>query len=202
MTRDTNQRVTNRRKVLKTASLGSFGLAIGPQVLKAQREVSYEGVYYDTLTHKVGGSVHADIREIDGSTQAAVDIAGFEIPLTLTESEMASGGTKHTEILSDEQFREGETPLKVTFVDHPESNQHYSGTLTRPSNRYGKLGFFLVPRERFSRQEFLENWSPDQNWLDMPVSFSVPNEGIPTDTGAERLVELRKIWNDSNDRGV
>lgn len=180
---------TKRRAVLKTMGAGTVGLGGFASVVSADNP-TLEGVVYDTLTQKTGGTITGNVERKNGELRGAVNVAGYSLPLeSLTRVDQTSE-PRYNAILEDKKYREDSQPLKVEFVEHTGPNPHFSGTLTRPSDKFGRLGFTLVPDPEYDAQKAAEAKTPDSRWVNSEHSFLIPETGIPTDTGSRRLVQI------------
>lgn len=170
-------------------SAGAVGLGGFASVVSADNP-TLEGVVYDTLTQKTGGTITGNVERKNGELRGAVNIAGYSLPLELLTRVDQTPEPRYNAVLEDKKYQEDGQPLKLEFIEHTGPNPHFSGTLTRPSDKFGRLGFTLVPDSEYDAQRTAEAKTPDSRWMNSEHSFSIPETGIPTDTGSRRLVEI------------
>jgi hypothetical protein len=182
-------RGTNRRTVLKTIGSSTIALSGISAAASAQGE-QLRGIYYDTLTQEVGGTVTGNAEKRDGSLRGTANVAGFSIPLEKLQKTSDSANPRYNGLLTEPRFRNGNQPLKVQFEEHNGRSPHFSGTITHPSGRFGRLGFYLTPDPNHDPAKATAANTPDSRWVNSEHSFSIPNQGIPTDTGSKRLGEI------------
>jgi len=147
----------NRRTVLK--SIGA-GITVGSFATRATAGsgVQVSGITYDTLTHKLGGPVSGTIERGPGNgvLNGRLDLAGFSIPCDELERRDASESEPyeafHAADLTDDEFAttvDGETqPLRVRIW---EERNHLAGMLSRPTTRFGEIGFLVKERLEIDR---------------------------------------------------
>lgn len=179
----------NRRTVLKTIGSSTIALSGFSTAVSAQSE-QLRGIYYDTLTQEVGGTVTGNAEKQDGSLRGTANVAGFSIPLQKLQKTAYSANPRYNGLLTESRFKNGDQPLKIQFEEHDGRNPHFSGTITRPSGKFGRLGFYLTPDLNHDPSKAAAENTPDSRWVNSEHSFSIPNQGIPTDTGSERLGEI------------
>lgn len=74
----------DQRTILKT--IGASGVGISGLSIGASAEGKLlRGIYYDTLTHKVGGEVSGFVESSDSGLDGQVNVAGFSLPLSKLE---------------------------------------------------------------------------------------------------------------------
>ena len=178
-----------RRSVMKSIGVTSLG-ASGLTSVVSSRRPSFEGVVYDTLTQEMSGQITGTIHKKQDELNGSINIAGYTLPINNLRKIEESSTPRYGAILEEEQYQEDGEPLKVELVEHTRLNHHFSGTLTRPSDEFGRLGFTLVSGSRYDSGEVLETNTPDSRWTESPHSFSIPKQGIPTDTGSQRLTKI------------
>lgn len=175
---------TSRRSVLR-----SIGAASGVSVFNKLSSPSLKGVVgttYDTLTHQQGPPVTGEFSRSDDELNGTLRMAGFEIPLSRLEMvEPGPAGDRFQTVLSENRFTKGKKGLKVNVRDH--ENQ-LSGYITRPGTGYGKLGFLIVNEQAPIASNTDAFVQPIEKWQNAPVSFEVPNRGVPTDSALSRLI--------------
>lgn len=182
-------RDAERRTVLK--AIGSSTVALSGFSAGASAEgEQLRGIYYDTLTHEVGGKVTGSAEKQDGSLRGTANVAGFSIPLEKLQRTADTPNPRYNGLLTESKFKNGDQPLKIQFEEHNGRNPHFSGTITRPSGKFGRLGFYLTPDPNYDPKKAAAAKTPDSRWVNSEHSFSIPNQGIPTDTGSERLGEV------------
>lgn len=190
----------NRRTVLK--SIGA-GITVGSFATRttAGSGVQVSGITYDTLTHKLGGPVSGTIERGpgNGALNGRLDLAGFSVPCDELESRDASESEPyealHATDLTDDEFAttvDGETqPLRVRIW---EERNHLAGMLSRPTTRFGEVGFLVTERPEIDMGTATEAWDPDPKWIgienETDASFEIPDEGLPTDSSLANLQAL------------
>lgn len=187
--------------MLKTIGVSSVSLAGVPQISKANSSLQYKGIYYDTLTHQVGGITSATIQHQESGLDGEINIAGFNLPVSRFEPVSPEHTRRKIAILNDKKFQKDDLPLKMDLIEHSEPAHHFSGTVTRPSNKYGRLGYYLTANPGYDPLKAMQNMVPDEKWVEGPNSFSIPDTGIPTDSGLDRLAEISKSRGDSTQQG-
>lgn len=145
---------------------------------------------YDTLTQKAGGTITGNAERKQDGFQGSVNVAGYTLPLNSLTKISEKPAPRYRATLGQEKYREDDLPLQFQFVEHDGPNHHFSGTLTRPSDKYGRLGFTLRTEPDYNAEAAVEANTPDEKWMNRDHSFSIPNQGIPTDTGSRRLVKI------------
>lgn len=179
----------DRRTMLKSIGSSTLGIA-GFSGTSSATGQQLQGISYDTLTEKVGGPIAGRVEKQDGTLTGQIDIAGFSIPLEALRRAGGSVNPSYMGLLTGSRFTNGDQPLKIQLEEHTGPSPHFSGTITRPSGRFGRLGFYLTPDPNYDPVDAAEANSPDSRWVDSNYSFTVPNTGIPTDSGAERLANI------------
>ena len=184
----TKNPIAKRRTVLKMSAGAVAGLTGFTSAGSALPTGSVSGVTYDTLTHQTGRPAHGNVAIKNGAFSGYLNIAGFHIPLDQLERVEGKGtGTRFRAFLNDQRFRRDGYPLKVEITAY---HDHYSGVLSRPSGKFGKLGFILDDDAKMNPEALAAAKQPDQRWVDSPYTFRVPETGIPTDSGIKRLKQI------------
>lgn len=191
-----DMKAMNRRELLRNSVTVSGLMATGSGVVKAASSSAMLGVTYDTLTHKMGNEIKANVSiGNSGKVQGSATIAGFPLELGEIEGIDEGGpGTRYQgELSSEKHIKSGYSNGGVSrdlplLVDLRVMDNHISGVLKRPHADFGKLGFVLA--EDGNPAMLKEHLTPDSKWIDSPHQFEIPDRGIPTDTGIRRLGEL------------
>lgn len=193
--------VIERRDVLQTIAGGTATLSGVGSVSAAPPELDGRvlGATYDTLTQKTGTTVRGRVRRTDTGLDGRVNVAGFSIPLTELETEIAPADRPftaiHTAELDGPEFTrtvDGKSvPLRVTVFEH---SDNLSGTIRRPTTEFGQLGFFAFNETEVSPEGVLQQHSMDEKWRQIEreagVTFDIPGTGIPRDSSLQRLRTL------------
>lgn len=187
-------RSINRRSVLSAIGSSSVGAAMMSSIVSAnpgQRQLT--GITYDTLTHEFQRPAFADVTfDDDGGVSGTLELAGYSMevggsnPVTpdRTHPEPEYTVKKRANTFT----REG-LPLKIRFVA---PNGEMSGTMTRPSGDYGRLGFTFTdptkldmsPQEtRDAAKRLLMGDGDGIVPSGMNYKPQIPNTGIPAATG-------------------
>jgi len=157
-------------------------------VVSGSPQVTLAGPTYDTLTHKTGQDANANLRQDSSNKiEGQLRIAGYELQLNSLESkDSESPGIQYTKVFDSPEYRKGGTPLKLKLRVH--QNQ-VSGILSRTAGKYGKLGFSLFDNYRRAKAH-RQSFKPDSRWVESSHSFKVPKQGVPTDSGIDRLMDI------------
>jgi hypothetical protein len=190
----------NRRKVLQGIGAGMVSVTGLSSSASALPDGDLAGIGYDTLTHRVGSEVTGNITERNGDLRGALNVAGFTIPLQELEPHPTSSvnaNARFSAELTDREFRTDDVPLTtITQYDH-----HYAGILGRPSSEYGYLGFYVRDASNIDVEMALNRKEPHSRWENNSHSFAVPEEGVPTDTGLDRLMRIADEETDAQTNG-
>lgn len=182
----------NRRTVLKGIGAGALGGVTGIGAAAGAPTGRVAGISYDTLTGKAGGPVSGTVDVDDGRLRGRLDVAGFSIPLgelERLEDDGSKARARYAATLSGRKFRAGDVPLKVTVR---REDDHFAGLLGRPDAEYGHLGFFVDDEARIDPTTVLSTREARGRWAEGPHTFEVPETGLPTDSGLDRLKELAR----------
>jgi hypothetical protein len=191
----TGLKPVNRRTVLETIG-GTAALSVGGAASVSgteRRSIGgrVAGVTYDTLTHQTGKPAVGRVTSNSNGLQGNLQIAGYSIPLDSLETQKATkpdhNYAKYYGDLNQREFQQDELSLRVRILEHED---HLSGILSRPSTRFGELGFYVVNEESIDVREATASKSGDSKWKNMALRFNVPDEGLPTDSATRRLHEI------------
>ena len=168
---------------------GSFGVAALTGIVSGGSETLLRGPTYDTLTHKTGPDADASVgRDFNGELNGQIDIAGYTLKFEgLEPTSSQKLFERYFRVYDDSQYRKDESPLKLT-IDH--WKDHVSGILSRPSGKYGKLGFILFPEGNPRIESARTSLVPDSRWVESDYTFETPETGVPTDSGIDRVKEI------------
>lgn len=182
----------NRRTILKsiggTAALGvgSVGGVSGAKTELLNGRIA--GVTYDTLTHEAGKPAFGRVIAGSNGLQGRLDVAGFSIPLDALKTEPAPMTDLHRAIHSADfdqrEFQRDDLPLRVRIREY---DNYLSGIISRPSTRFGELGFYALGRDQIDVEEATASRIPDPKWKESNLHFEVPDKGLPTDSATRRL---------------
>lgn len=180
-----------RRTVLKAITGGSAAL-IGVTGSATATGSRFGGLAYDTLTQQTAGPVSGNVKSSNGELNGSIKIAGYKLSLSEVEKKNSSGRFEYAGTFDDEEYLEEYSdkkyPLKLnlTRLTNPE---RFAGTLNRPSSKWGEIGFYLIPQKHFKYEPAVKAQSPRPKWEEHELTFTIPDEGLPTDTGSKRFVE-------------
>lgn len=136
----------DRRTVLEMAAAGTVGTPALASIGSATTgRLNLRGITYDTLTHEFQAPASAKLKiDDDGELSGVLNTAGFPVDIgtrTPATPEAASPEQEYKVTKADDQFSRDGLPMKLRFVV---SEGQITGTMTRPSGDYGRLGFVLV----------------------------------------------------------
>jgi hypothetical protein len=166
---------------------GSIGASALVGVASGGPREAMAGPTYDTLTHKPGVNAEG---AVDNGTELGgrLEIAGFDLNLGRLERISSTGGTERYGGTFDEpRYLKDDTPLRLRILRR---NGQIVGTLSRPSGKYGKLGFMLFSGSGRRAKQARHSLVPDSRWVDSSYSFDTPETGLPTDSGISRLSSI------------
>ncbi|MEY7849774.1 hypothetical protein AB7C87_11325 [Natrarchaeobius sp. A-rgal3] len=131
-----------------------------------------------------------------------LNIAGYSLSLeniehnNSSEAKVFRGTFDSEEFLEEYQGEKYPLSLQLIALDDP---RRFAGVLRRPSGQWGSLGFYLIPRKDFSYEDSVDTFSSIDKWEESSLTFAVPSEGLPTDSGSKRLIN--GLNNKEVDRG-
>ncbi|WP_193790393.1 hypothetical protein [Natronobacterium lacisalsi] len=181
----------SRRTVLKAITSGSVALVsvTGNATAAGFR---FAGLAYDTLTHQTAGAVSGNVNSSNNELSGSIRIAGYTLPLSEVDKNVNSIRDEYIGIFDDEEYlreyADREYPLKLNLIRLTEP-ERFAGTLSRPSSKWGEIGFYLIPQEDFKYDKTVRMHSRRQDWEESELNFTIPDEGLPTDTGSKRFVD-------------
>jgi hypothetical protein len=167
----------------------------------ASGEPIYRGISYDTLTHRTGGVVSGTVSKDGESFSGEIRIAGFQLSLDELESIGEESPGMYSATYADQKRLRDGVPLQLNFEENNVGgDHHYSGYLTRPSGKFGKLGFYLTDDKDYRPQKALGLFEPDQKWEQ--YDLEVPDSGVPTDSSPHNLKDILPRDNAMNGSGA
>lgn len=177
-----------RRDIMKVAG-SSVGTSTLTGVVSASSKTIVSGITYDTLTHQNGPNASGSVsKSSNGVLQGKLIVGGYNLLLEEVEQvQSLESRNRYVGFFTDQRFTTDDTPLKLDFFDH---GDQLSGHLTRPGREYGKLGFMLFEDQDRRSSRAREAITPDKRWENSKHSFEVPENGVPTDSGIGRLMEI------------
>ncbi|SEM00133.1 hypothetical protein [Haloferax larsenii] len=189
--------IKNRRKVLKSigasATLSVTGTGLASATDRSRFGGSVGGISYDTLTHQPGTSVSGRAKIKSDRLAGSLSIAGFSIDLSeLSKSKVPKSSRAKAEYsgrFTKSKFVKDNQPLDIRIREHED---HLAGVLTRPSSKYGKLGFYIRDDRKVNISSSFDALNPDPITKNDSLEFVVPNKGVPTDSGLDRMMEIAR----------
>jgi len=215
---DGNRTQLTRRKVLTsvgiTAAGGFSGIGAGRSKINKTMEGDVEGICYDTLTHQVGSVVNGHLKRGTKGLEGSLEVSGFTIDindLNRRETdrrdpaierygadlqkktygpENIPGSDEYQDFLRQKRKDKDKAllPLRVRIVEH---DNHIAGIISRPSTRFGELGFYALSKKNINVGETIESKSADPKWVESNISFEVPGSGLPIDSSTKHLREYK-----------
>jgi len=193
----------DRRTALKTVTCAAVGSNVPVKTLASEPRVAageVRGFAYDTLTHKTSSVVSGQIKPTNDSAglKGHINIADFSIPMghlnsvkdeTKRPIEMLHGAT-----LNESKFQVSidghEYPLQIRIW---EMNNHIAGILSRPTTKFGELGFLI--KKDVDEQRLMKQFTPDSKWKQIEkqsgTTFDIPSDGLPRDSSLQGLREIK-----------
>ncbi len=174
--------IFDRRKLLKTVSGSVAGLAAAATVSGSQPdEGTYVGVSYDPLTHQYQDDASAQLQFNDNKLRGQLEAAGFSVQLGknggLEPINEKQGSTVYERILSKEQYKTNDAPLKVKLTKHPDDALVW---LSRSDPEFGHLAVTLVNEgSGFGAEDIRQGLIGGGDGRPNVKQKSVPLRGLP-----------------------
>ncbi|WP_135664439.1 hypothetical protein [Halorhabdus rudnickae] len=164
-------------------------ISTGLSTAKSGIDRQFVGKSYGPMTDKEQGDATAILNHTPVGLKGKLHVAGFNIPLG--KSDRLSDETDHPEVetfsfvTDDDRFAVTEEDEKIPLrVRIDMLGSRVTGTITRPSPKYGSVAFSLNPTdEGFSHSDLRGVLHPERVSTQSvrPDEISIPSEGVPTD---------------------
>lgn len=166
-----------RRQVLSGIVASGALSPLATKTASASGATEYQGIAYDTTTHRTVGPASARIVEAADTFRGTIAAGTRTVPIQTgadpTPSKARSERRRFDALIGGKQAAGG-YPLQVRVETLDET---VSGYMTYPNPAYGRLGFALVPKS-------MNNVNLERAVTPKPgASRTVLKNGIPVDSG-------------------